>query len=330
MSGLVFAHPKLLYLLLLIPLMLAWYIFRQKDSKASLQMSSLKGFTKAPSTLRVYLRHLPVALRLAAIALVVIVLARPQSTNTWQNVTTEGIDIMLALDVSGSMLARDFTPDRLEAAKEIGIKFISGRKNDRMGIAIFAGESFTLCPLTTDHAALINMFKDVNMGILEDGTAIGSGLATAVSRLTESDAISRVVILLTDGVNNRGEIAPLTAAEIAKNYGIRVYAVGVGSIGTAPFPVQTPFGTRYQDMEVKIDEDLLRQIASMTGGQYFRATSNKALEEVYRQIDQLEKSKIQVTEYNKRNEEYRRFALLAMALLLGELVLRNTVLRSIP
>lgn len=330
MSGLVFAHPKLLYLLLLVPFMLAWYIFRQKDSKASLQMSSLKGFTQSPVTLRVYLRHLPVALRLAAIALVVIVLARPQSTNTWQNVTTEGIDIMLALDVSGSMLARDFTPDRLEAAKEIGIKFISGRKNDRMGIAIFAGESFTLCPLTTDHAALINMFKDVNMGILEDGTAIGSGLATAVSRLTESDAISRVVILITDGVNNKGEIAPLTAAEIAKNYGIRVYAVGVGSIGTAPFPVQTPFGTRYQDMEVKIDEDLLRQIASMTGGQYFRATSNKALEEVYKQIDQLEKSKIQVTEYNKRNEEYRRFALIALALLLGELVLRNTVLRSIP
>ncbi|MHC1704591.1 MAG: VWA domain-containing protein [Tenuifilaceae bacterium] len=326
----VFAHPKLLYLLLLIPAMIAWYIFHQKDSKASLQISSLKGFSKSKVSLKVYLRHIPFLLRLAAITLIVIVLARPQSTNTWKNITTEGIDIILAIDVSGSMLARDFTPDRLEAAKEIGIKFISGRQTDRMGLVIFSGESFTLCPLTTDHASLINMFKDIKMGLLEDGTAIGSGLATAISRLKDSNAISRVVILLTDGVNNRGEIAPLTASEIAKSYGVRVYPVGIGSIGTAPYPVQTPFGVQYQNMEVKIDEEVLQQIADMTGGKYFRATNNKALEQVYSEIDKLERSKIEVTEYNKRDERFRIYAFIALLLIASEFVLRSTILRSIP
>jgi len=330
MSAIVFAHPKLLYLLLLIPAMIAWYIFHQKDSKASLQISSLKGFSKSKVSIKVYLRHIPFLLRLAAITLIVIVLARPQSTNTWKNITTEGIDIILAIDVSGSMLARDFTPDRLEAAKEIGIKFISGRQTDRMGLVIFSGESFTLCPLTTDHASLINMFKDIKMGLLEDGTAIGSGLATAISRLKDSNAISRVVILLTDGVNNRGEIAPLTASEIAKSYGVRVYPVGIGSIGTAPYPVQTPFGVQYQNMEVKIDEEVLQQIADMTGGKYFRATNNKALEQVYSEIDKLERSKIEVTEYNKRDERFRIYAFIALLLIVSEFVLRSTILRSIP
>ncbi len=330
MNQLIFAHPKFLYLLLLIPAMVAWYIFRQKDSKASLQISTLRSFAKAPVSLKVYLRHALFALRAIVITLIIIVLARPQSTNTWKNVTTEGIDIILAIDVSGSMLARDFTPDRLEAAKEIGIKFISGRQTDRMGLVVFSGESFTLCPLTTDHASLINMFKDIKMGILEDGTAIGSGLATAVSRLKDSNAISRVVILLTDGVNNRGEIAPLTAAEIAKSFGVRVYPVGIGSIGTAPYPVQTPFGTQYQDMEVKIDEEMLQQVADLTGGKYFRATNNRALEQVYSEIDKLERSKIAVTEYNKREERFRIFGFIALALIASEFVLRTTVFRSIP
>lgn len=330
MNQLVFAHPKFLYLLLLVPAMVAWYIFRQKDSKASLQISTLQSFAKSPTSLKVYLRHLLFVLRVIVVVLIVIVLARPQSTNTWKNVTTEGIDIMLAIDVSGSMLARDFTPDRLEAAKDIGIKFISGRQNDRMGLVVFSGESFTLCPLTTDHASLINMFKDIKMGILEDGTAIGSGLATATSRLKESSAISRVVILLTDGVNNRGEIAPLTAAEIAKSYGVRVYPVGIGSIGTAPYPVQTPFGVQYQDMEVKIDEEMLQQVADMTGGKYFRATNNKALEQVYSEIDKLERSKIEVTEHNKREERFRIFGFIALGLIALEFALRTTIFRSIP
>lgn len=330
MSQYIFAHPKFLYLLLLIPAMVAWYIFRQKDSKASLQISTLQSFAKSPVSIKVYLRHILFALRVVVIALIIVVLARPQSTNTWKNVTSEGIDIILAIDVSGSMLARDFTPDRLEAAKEIGIKFISGRQSDRMGLVVFSGESFTLCPLTTDHAALINMFKDVKMGILEDGTAIGSGLATSISRLKESNAISKVVILLTDGVNNRGEIAPLTAAEIAKSFGIRVYPVGIGSIGTAPYPVQTPFGVQYQNMEVKIDEEMLQQVADMTGGKYFRATSNKALEQVYSEIDKLERSKIEVTEYNKREERFRIFGLIALVLIALEFALRSTIFRSIP
>ncbi len=330
MNQLIFAHPKFLYLLLFIPAMVAWYIFRQKDSKASLQISTLQSFAKSPVSIKVYLRHLLFALRTFVIALVIIVLARPQTTNTWKNVTSEGIDIILAIDVSGSMLARDFTPDRLEAAKAIGIKFISGRQTDRMGLVVFSGESFTLCPLTTDHASLINMFKDIKMGILEDGTAIGSGLATATSRLKDSNAISRVVILLTDGVNNRGEIAPLTAAEIAKSYGVRVYPVGIGSMGTAPYPVQTPFGVQYQDMEVKIDEEMLQQVADLTGGKYFRATNNKALEQVYAEIDKLERSKIEVTEYNKREERFRIFGLIALALIALEFALRSTVFRSIP
>jgi Ca-activated chloride channel homolog len=330
MNQLIFAHPKFLYLLLIIPAMAAWYIFRQKDTKASLQISTLQSFAKSPVSFKVYLRHILFALRVIVIALIIIVLARPQTTNTWKNVTTEGIDIILAIDVSGSMLARDFTPDRLEAAKDIGIKFISGRQTDRMGLVVFAGESFTLCPLTTDHASLINMFKDIKMGILEDGTAIGSGLATAISRLKDSNAISRVVILLTDGVNNRGEIAPLTAAEIAKSYGVRVYSVGIGSIGTAPYPVQTPFGVQYQDMKVEIDEAMLQQISQMTGGQYFRATNNKTLEQVYSEIDKLERSKIEVTEYNKREERFRIFGIIALILIASEFILRSTIFRSIP
>ncbi|MDX9845856.1 MAG: VWA domain-containing protein [Tenuifilaceae bacterium] len=330
MSGLSFAHPKMLYLLLLIPAFVAWYIFRQKDSRASLQMSTLMPFGGAPVSIRVYLRHLPFALRMLAISLIIIVMARPQSFNVTQNIETEGIDIMIALDISTSMLAQDFKPDRFEAAKEIAIQFVSGRRNDRIGLVIFAGESFTMCPLTTDLRTVANQFKDIKMGLIEDGTAIGVGLATAVARLKESDAQSKVVILLTDGVNNRGEIAPLTAADIAKTFGIRVYTVGVGSHGTAPFPMQTPFGTRMQDMKVEIDEDVLKEIASLTGGQYFRATDGKGLAQVYEQIDQLEKTKIEMVETTRKSEEFALFAILAILLLGLDLLLRTTVLRSVP
>ena len=330
MSGLSFAHPKMLYLLLLIPAFVAWYIFRQKDSRASLQMSTLMPFGGAPVSIRVYLRHLPFSLRMLAIALIIIVMARPQSFNVTQNIETEGIDIMIALDISTSMLAQDFKPDRFEAAKDIAIQFVSGRRNDRIGLVIFAGESFTMCPLTTDLRTVANQFKDIKMGLIEDGTAIGVGLATAVARLKESDAQSKVVILLTDGVNNRGEIAPLTAADIAKTFGIRVYTVGVGSHGTAPFPMQTPFGTRMQDMKVEIDEDVRKDIASVTGGQYFRATDGKGLAQVYEQIDQLEKTKIEMVETTRKSEKFALFAILAILLLGLDLLLRTTVLRSVP
>ncbi|MEJ5317120.1 MAG: VWA domain-containing protein [Tenuifilum sp.] len=325
----VYANPKLLYLLLLIPALVGWYIYRLHKSRAALIISTAKHLDNTGKSVKVYLRHFPFALRMLALALAIIALARPQSTNIQRNVTTEGIDIVLSLDVSGSMLARDFKPDRLEAAKSLGINFISGRANDRIGLVIFAGESFTLCPLTTDRATLINQFKAVDIGVLEDGTAIGSGLATAISRLKDSDAKSKVIILLTDGVNNRGEIAPMTAAEMAKTFGIRVYTIGVGTYGTAPYPVQTPFGTRYQDVQVEIDEDLLKGIAQMTGGEYFRATNNKALEQVYQKIDQLEKSKIEVNEYAKREEKYRGWLMAAFILLLLEFVLSRTYLLGI-
>jgi len=330
MTGITFAHQNILYLLLLIPAMIAWYIYKLKESKASLPMSSLMGFKDAPFSIRVYLRHIPFALRMVALAFIIIVIARPQSTSSWRDVITEGIDIMISLDISSSMLAHDFKPDRIEAAKDLAIQFVSGRPNDRMGFSIFAGESFTLCPLTTDHASLINIIKGVELGLLADGTAIGSGLATAVARLVESDADSRVVILLTDGVNNTGEIAPLTAAEIAKTYGVRVYAIAVGSHGTAPYPVRTPFGVQYRDMPVEIDEEVLMEIARITGGKFFRATDNRALEKVYEEIDELERSQIEVSEHSRRREEFRLFGLIALALLATDVLLRYTLLRSIP
>jgi Ca-activated chloride channel homolog len=329
-EGLTFKNPELFYLLLVIVPMAAWYIFRQKRNTASIQVSSTASVFKAPKTIRHYLRHVVFICQMIAIAFFVVVLARPQSSSNWENVTTEGIDIIIALDISSSMLARDFSPDRLEAAKNVAMEFISGREHDRMGLVVFAGEAFTQCPLTTDRAVLLNLFKDIQSGLIEDGTAIGNGLATGVSRLKDSEAISRVVILLTDGENNRGEVAPMTAAEIAKTFGIRVYTVGVGSVGTAPYPVQTPFGIELRDMEVKIDEDLLTQIASITGGQYFRATSNKKLEEIYKEIDALEKSKIDVQQYNRKSEEFLPFAILGALFLIAGLFLRTTIFRNIP
>jgi Ca-activated chloride channel family protein len=324
------ANPGLLYLLFLLVPMIAWYVWKERDAFANIQFSNLKAFEKQGPTFRHFLRHFIFALRVLVIALVILVLARPQSTNRWQNVSTEGIDIMIALDISGSMLAQDFRPNRLEASKDVAIEFISGRETDRMGLVVYSGESFTQCPLTSDHAVLINLFKDIYSGMIEDGTAIGMGLANAVNRLKDSKARSKVIILLTDGVNNRGAIAPLTAAEIARTFGIRVYTIGVGTMGMAPVPVQTPYGTRYQNAKVEIDEETLRQIADATEGRYFRATNNEKLREIYREIDEMEKSKIDVKEYSKQEEEYMRFGLLATLLLLSEIIFRYVFFRKIP
>lgn len=329
-EGLTFKNPELFYLLLVILPMTVWYIFRQKRNTASIRISSTAPVFKAPRSIRHYLRHLVFLSEIIAIAFFVVVLARPQSSRNWENVTTEGIDIMIALDISSSMLAQDFQPNRLEAAKDVAMEFISGREYDRMGLVVFSGEAFTQCPLTTDRAVLLNLFKDIQSGMIEDGTAIGNGLATSVARLKDSDAISRVVILLTDGENNSGEVAPVTAAEIAKTFGIRVYTVGVGSEGTAPYPVQTPYGIQLRDMEVKIDEETLQEIAQITDGRYFRATSNTKLEEIYQEIDQLEKSKIEVREFSRKSEEFLPFALAGILFLVLSLILRNTIFRSIP
>jgi Ca-activated chloride channel family protein len=325
-----FAYPGYLFLLILVPLMAAWYWFRQGKSTPTLQVSGTEAFESSRKTIRQYLYHGMVVLRLIALALLILALARPQSTLKRQNVSIEGIDIVLALDISSSMLAQDLKPDRLEAAKGVSQEFFSGRPNDRIGLVVFSGEAFTQCPLTTDHTIMENMLEDIKSGIIQDGTAIGDGLAIAISRLKESQAISKVIILLTDGVNNAGSIDPASAAEIAKIYGIRVYAIGAGTHGYAPYPVQTPFGLQYQNMEVEIDEALLQNVADMTDGKYFRATDNSSLEKVYSEIDQLEKSKIDVTEFRKKKEEFLPLAFMALVLLLLEILSRLTLFRSIP
>ncbi len=330
LEGITFKNPEFFYLLLVIVPMTAWYVFRQNKNTASIQVSNAAAVFKAPKTIRHYLRHLVFLLQVFAFAAFTVVLARPQSTSDWENVTTEGIDLVISLDISTSMLARDFSPDRLEAAKNVASEFIAGREYDRMGLVVFAGEAFTQCPLTTDRAVLLNLFKDIETGMIEDGTAIGNGLATAVARLKDSDAVSRVIILLSDGENNSGEIAPLTAAEIAKTFGIRVYTIGVGSSGTAPYPVQTPYGTQLRDMEVKIDEEMMQEISNITDGRYFRATDNNKLAEIYEEIDQLEKSKIEVREFSRKSEEFLPFALAGILSIILSLILRTTIFRSIP
>lgn len=330
MFGFEFANPGYFLLLVLLLPMILWYVLREKKSHADLQFSSLQAFKGMKHTGKIWLRHVLFALEVLAIVFLVIALARPQSSNSWQTYTSEGIDIVLALDISGSMLARDFTPDRLEAAKEVATKFILERPEDKIGLVIFAGESFTQCPLTTDQAVLVNLLREVKSGMIEDGTAIGLGLANAVNRLKDSPAKSKVVILLTDGVNNRGAIAPATAAELAKTYGIRVYTIGVGTYGEAPYPVQTPFGVQLQNAPVEIDEEVLQQIATLTGGKYFRATDNDKLTQIYSEIDQLEKSKIEVKHFSKKNEQYFIFGLVGMCLLIAQALLRYTLLRKIP
>jgi Ca-activated chloride channel family protein len=292
-------------------------------------LPGLQQFNAAGRTFRNTFRHILFGLRTAAVALLIVVLARPQSTDRFQDVSTEGIDIMLAIDISGSMLARDFKPDRLEASKDVATEFISGRPYDRMGLVVFSGESFTQCPLTTDHAVLVNLMRELQSGMIEDGTAIGMGLATAINRIRESEAKSKVIILLTDGVNNRGEVAPATAAGIAKTFGIRVYTIGVGSQGMAPYPVQTPFGLQYQNMQVEIDEEILKEIANTTGGKYFRATDNNKLMQVYNEIDQLEKSKIDVKQFTRKEEEYLLPALIAFFILAAEIFINYILLRKL-
>lgn len=296
-----------------------------------MRISTVDGVRRVPRSIKYYLRHLPIVLRSLAVVLIAVALARPQSAQHNSNSTTEGIDIVMSLDVSGSMLARDFTPDRLGAAKEVASNFIMDRPNDRIGLVVFAGESFTQCPLTTDKRSLLNLLGSVKSGMIDDGTAIGNGLATAVNRLRESKAKSKVIILLTDGINNSGQIAPLTAAEIAQSYGIRVYTVGVGTMGMAPYPVIDMWGhLSFQPMKVEIDEKMLSQIAQMTGGKYFRATDNRRLKDVYDEINQLERSKVEVENFTRYQERFTLFVVLALILLVGEFALRQTWLRRLP
>ena len=325
-----FEYPKLLWLLALPLLLLGLYVYRQiKGRSPHLRVSIAAPWLRKSGVHLAVLRHLPMALFTAAMALLVIALARPRSSSEVEKVNSEGIDIVFAMDVSTSMLARDFTPDRISAAKDIAVEFISQRPSDRMGIVVFAGESYTQCPLTTDRATLINLMKEVQTGLIEDGTAIGNGLATAVARMMDSDAPSRVVILLTDGVNNSGEIAPETAADIAATYNVRVYTIGVGANGEAPYPVMTPWGVEVRRVPVEIDEDLLRRIAETTGGQYFRATDNTKLSEIYSQINKMEKVRTTIDSFPVYKELYGGYALAALVCLLLMLAL-ELFIRRLP
>ena len=326
-----FASPYYLWLLTLLVPMIGYYVWRTLQGGAAIRISSVAGVVRAPKTVRYYLRHLPFALRAAAFALLVVALARPQDVEQNVRTNTEGIDIMLAIDVSGSMLARDFKPDRITAAKEVAGSFIADRYGDRIGLVAFAGEAFTQSPLTTDQSSLQTLLARIRSGLIEDGTAIGNGLATAINRLRESEAKSKVIILLTDGVNNRGEIAPLTAAEIAKAQGIRVYTIGVGTEGMAPYPAIDMFGNiTFVNQKVEIDEKTLTAISDMTGGKYFRATDKAKLKAIYDEINQLEKSKVEVTEHVSYHELYLAWVLAALGLLLAEFLLANLVLKRIP
>jgi len=326
-----FASPYYLWLLTLLVPMIGYYVWRTLQGGAAIRISSVAGVVRAPKTVRYYLRHLPFTLRAAAFALLVVALARPQDVEQNVRTNTEGIDIMLAIDVSGSMLARDFKPDRITAAKEVAGSFIADRYGDRIGLVAFAGEAFTQSPLTTDQSTLQTLLARIRSGLIEDGTAIGNGLATAINRLRESEAKSKVIILLTDGVNNRGEIAPLTAAEIAKAQGIRVYTIGVGTEGMAPYPAIDMFGNiTFVNQKVEIDEKTLTAISDMTGGKYFRATDKAKLKAIYDEINQLEKSKVEVTEHVSYHELYLAWVLAALGLLLAEFLLANLVLKRIP
>ncbi|MDF1574408.1 MAG: VWA domain-containing protein [Bacteroidales bacterium] len=326
-----FAYPAFFYALVLIPLMLAWYLWRGRKGSAPMKLSGFENLDERLGSYRIWLRHLLAFLRMAVVTLIIVVLARPQSSNQWEQVTTEGIDIVLCMDVSGSMQAMDFRPNRLEASKNVGIEFVNARQDDRFGLVVFAGESFTQCPMTTDRAVVVNFLNEIDFGVIEDGTAIGMGLATAVNRIKESKARSKVIILLTDGVNNSGDVGPVTAAEIAAGFDIRVYTIGVGSKGTAPVPAQDMFGrTLTRDVPVEIDEEVLRKISETTGGSYFRATDNNKLREIYQEIDQLEKTRLDVKQFSKKKEEYFPFLLAALILLLAEILLRYTIFRTIP
>ncbi len=326
-----FEYPHLLWLLVIPALLIVHYIYLELcGRRPHLRVSDIRYWKAGGKSVLSYLRHAPMLLRTVALSMIIIAIARPRSSSKMDKIDTEGIDIVLAMDVSTSMLARDFTPDRISAAKDIAIEFISQRPSDRIGIVVFAGESYTQCPLTTDRATLINLMKEIQTGLIEDGTAIGNGLATAVSRMQGSDSKSRVVILLTDGVNNRGEITPQTAAAIAKTYGIRVYTIGVGANGTAPYPVITPWGVQMQDVEVEIDEDLLKGIAETTGGRYFRATDNTKLSEIYSEINKMEKARTTIDSFPVYKELFMDFALVALICLLLEVVFNAFILKRLP
>ena len=326
----IFANPAYLWLLSLIIPLIVWYILKQHKSDATIEVSTTIPFDKLPKSYKYYLRHVCFGLRVLALAALIVAIARPQLNNSWSNRSTEGIDIVMALDISTSMLARDFSPNRVEAAKDVAAQFISGRPYDNIGLVIFAGESFTMCPMTVDHAVLLNLLKTVECGMLEDRTAIGDGLATAINRIKDGPAKSKTIILLTDGTNNAGDIAPVTAAEIAATFGVRVYTIGVGTQGEALYPVQTPYGVTYQPYPVEIDETTLRNIAQKTGGEYFRATDKGALKDIFEEIDKLEKTKLSITQFNKKEEVFMPWILLAFVLLCIDIILRNTILKNIP
>ena len=324
MSSITFAHPWYLLGLVLVPLLIVWWLLRYRKQDAAVQHSDIAVFDAIGKSLRVRLRWLPYALRIIAVAAMVVALARPQSRLSRQEMKVEGIDIVLAMDISGSMLAEDFRPNRLEAAKNVAADFIEGRKSDRMGLVVFAGQAFTQVPLTVDHHVLLQQLGSVKSGIVRDGTALGDGLATAINRIKDSEAKSKVIILLTDGVNNQGSVDPLSAAEIAKMYGIRLYTIGVGSMGKAPYPFRDQFGrVHYQNIDVEIDEPLMRQMSGLTDdGRYFRATNKKALQEIFSQIDEMEKSKIDVTQYAQTKDEQAPWLWLAFLALGAELLIR--------
>jgi Ca-activated chloride channel family protein len=330
MFGDKFANPAFLWLLLFLPAIGYYLWWRRRKMTVVLQFSSMQVFDKIPRTVRERMRHIPIGLRIMAIALFIIALARPQSVSDKQNISTEGIDIVLELDLSGSMLAEDFNPNRIEAAKQVASEFIDGRTNDRIGLVVFSAESFTQCPLTTDYPVLKNLLRDVKNGMIADGTAIGLAIANGANRLKDSKAKSKVMILLTDGVNNRGEIDPITAARIAATYGIRIYTVGVGARGEAPYPVQTPFGIRRQMIPVDLDEKVLTQVADMTGGKYYRATDNRKLKAIYKEIDQLERTKIEVMAYKRYSELYGGWLIAGLLTFMLEIGLTSTLLRRNP
>lgn len=330
MSDIEFAYPLVFLAMAIIPLLTLRYVFQHRSLHTSLSFSSTDSFKNIPSGYKLYLKHALFGLKMMGLATLITAMARPQSSTSSQNITSEGIDIIVALDISSSMLAKDFEPNRLEASKNVALDFIKGRPQDRIGLVVYSGESFTQCPLTTDHSVLKNLFENVKNGMIEDGTAIGSGLSTAISRLKDSKAKSKVVILLTDGSNNKGEVPPITAAEIAKTLGVRVYTIGVGTNGEALSPVQYFNGQYvYRKVPVKIDEKTLKEIASLTDGQYFRATDNKKLRSIYNEIDQLEKSKVEITEFRKKKEEHQYFLYTSLILLTSSFILDTSFIKSI-
>jgi len=326
-----FAHPYILWALLLIIPLTVWYVLKHKRAHASMALSTTLPFANLPKSWKCVLRHFLFILRMATLACLIIVMARPQQRDSWRTSTTEGTDIVLAIDVSSSMMARDFTPDRFEAAKKVAAKFISGRESDNIGIVIFAGESLTGVPMTVDRTQLLQYLQNLSMNMLEDGTAIGDGIATALNRLKEGKAKSKSVILLTDGSNNTGVVAPVTASDVAKELGVKIYTIGIGTNGTAPYPTRTLTGRiEFTPQPVVIDEATLQKIADNTGGKYFRATGNRVLEEVFAEIDALEKTQMDVRHFSHTEDNYMLWAWLAFGFFAAELLLRYTLLRSIP